>query len=100
MRRMPSNQASRRVRFGYGLGSFCTGTFGAVPGLLLLYYLTNIPGVRKVIAGAAVFVPKAWDQFIAFATSIVMTARYDLTAGRLAHPRATSAVPETESELA
>jgi Na+/melibiose symporter-like transporter len=55
---------SRRVRLGYGLGSFCTGTFSTVPGLLLLYYLTNVLGVRSIIAGPAVFVPKAWDLVV------------------------------------
>jgi GPH family glycoside/pentoside/hexuronide:cation symporter len=38
---MSMNRVRRPVRFGYGLGSFCNGTFGTVPGLLLLYYLTN-----------------------------------------------------------
>ena len=61
---MPVSGVARRVRVGYGLGSFCTGTFATVPGLLLLYYLTNVLGVRAVIAGAAVFVPKAWDLII------------------------------------
>src|SRR5260370_33557332 len=61
---MPGTRVRRPVRWGYGLGSFCTGTFGTVPGLLLLYYLTNVLGVRAVIAGPAVFVPKAWDLFI------------------------------------
>jgi Na+/melibiose symporter-like transporter len=35
-----------------------------VPGLLLLYYLTNVLGVRSIIAGPAVFVPKAWDLVV------------------------------------
>jgi len=61
---MPGTGVARRVRVGYGLGSFCTGTFATVPGLLLLYYLTNVLGVRAVIAGPAVFVPKAWDLII------------------------------------
>lgn len=61
---MPSTGVARRVRVGYGLGSFCTGTFSTVPGLLLLYYLTNVLGVRAVIAGLAVFVPKAWDLIV------------------------------------
>ena len=61
---MPSTGIARPVRVGYGLGSFCTGTFSTVPGLLLLYYLTNVLGVRAVIAGTAVFVPKAWDLII------------------------------------
>lgn len=55
---------SGRVRFGYGLGSFCTGTFSTVPGLLLLFYLTNVLNVSSVIAGPAVFVPKAWDLVV------------------------------------
>ncbi len=61
---MAATRVSRPVRIGYGLGSFCTGTFGTVPGLLLLYYLTNVLGVRPVIAGPAVFLPKAWDLII------------------------------------
>ncbi|MET9650829.1 MFS transporter [Streptomyces sp. NPDC006460] len=54
----------RRVRIGYGLGSLCTGTFATVPGLILLYYLTNILAVPAAVAGAAVFLPKAWDVLI------------------------------------
>ncbi|MGE5292883.1 MAG: MFS transporter [Micromonosporaceae bacterium] len=61
---MSSSIVSQPVRIGYGPGSFCTGTFAAVPGLLLLYYMTNILGVRALSAGPAVFVPKAWDLFI------------------------------------
>ncbi|WP_431963187.1 MFS transporter [Actinacidiphila sp. bgisy160] len=54
----------RRVRIGYGLGSLGTGTFGTVPGLILLYYLTNVLAVPAAVAGAAVFLPKAWDVLI------------------------------------
>ncbi|MEB8336593.1 MFS transporter [Streptomyces endophyticus] len=50
-----------RVRIGYGLGSFATGTFGTVPGLLLLYYLTDVLGIGAGLAGLLVFLPKAWD---------------------------------------
>ncbi|MEU4888322.1 MULTISPECIES: MFS transporter [Streptomyces] len=53
-----------RVRIGYGLGSFATGTFGTVPGLLLLYYLTDILGVTAGLAGLLVFLPKAWDVLL------------------------------------
>lgn len=52
------------VRIGYGLGSLCTGTFATVPGLILLYYLTNVLAVPAAVAGAAVFLPKAWDVLI------------------------------------
>ncbi|MFI7385789.1 MFS transporter [Streptomyces sp. NPDC049813] len=53
-----------RVRVGYGLGSFATGTFGTVPGLLLLYYLTDVLGVGAGLAGLLVFLPKAWDVLL------------------------------------
>jgi len=48
--------------FGYGLGSLGTGMFSAVPGLLLLYFLTDTLGVAAGVAGVAVFVPKLWDM--------------------------------------
>jgi glycoside/pentoside/hexuronide:cation symporter, GPH family len=46
---------------GYAFGSVATGSFGTVPGLLLLPYLTDRLGVAAGVAGAIVFVPKAWD---------------------------------------
>ncbi|MFI5606821.1 MFS transporter [Amycolatopsis sp. NPDC051903] len=51
----------RRTRFNYSLGSFVTGAFGTVPGLLLLPYLTDTMAVPAAWAGVIVFVPKAWD---------------------------------------
>jgi len=52
---------SGRVRAGYGLGSVATGTFGTVPGLMLLPYLTDTVGIPALVAGVIVFAPKAWD---------------------------------------
>lgn len=49
------------VRRGYALGSVATGTFGTVPGLLLLPYLTDSLGVTAAVAGIIVVVPKLWD---------------------------------------
>ncbi|MEU5883388.1 MFS transporter [Spirillospora sp. NPDC047279] len=54
----------RSLRVGYGLGSFCAGTFNTVPGLLLLYYMTNVLDVPAAAAGLAIFLPKAWDLLI------------------------------------
>ncbi|PZG21624.1 MFS transporter [Nonomuraea aridisoli] len=51
----------RSVRLGYGVGSFCTATVGAVPGLLLLYYMTNFLAVPAWLAGVVVTAPKIWD---------------------------------------
>ena len=60
----PAGALPARVRIGYGLGSLCTGTFGTVPGLILLYYLTDVLAVPAALAGAAVFLPKAWDVLV------------------------------------
>jgi Na+/melibiose symporter-like transporter len=54
----------RRVRVGYGLGSVATGTFGTVPGLMLLPYLTDTLGVAAAVAGLIVLLPKAWDVIL------------------------------------
>ena len=56
-----SDLLPRRTRVGYGLGSVATGTFGTVPGLMLLPYLTDTLGVAAAVAGLIVLLPKAWD---------------------------------------
>ncbi|MGH1565578.1 MFS transporter [Mumia sp. DW29H23] len=57
----PAEPLAPSVRRGYALGSVATGTFGTVPGLLLLPYLTDTLGVAAGIAGVMVLAPKAWD---------------------------------------
>lgn len=52
------------VRRGYALGSVATGTFGTVPGLLLLPYLTDTLGIAAAVAAFIVFLPKAWDVIL------------------------------------
>ncbi|MFI9817659.1 MFS transporter [Saccharothrix variisporea] len=54
-------QLTTGVRAGYALGSFTTGAFGTVPGLLLLPYLTDRLAVPAAVAGVLVLAPKAWD---------------------------------------
>ncbi|WP_031163434.1 MFS transporter [Streptosporangium roseum] len=49
---------------GYALGSVGTGIFSAVPGLLLLFYLTDVLGVSAAVAGAVLVAPKAWDVLL------------------------------------
>lgn len=55
----------RAVRVGYGVGSVCTGTFSTVPGLLLLFYMTNVLAVPAWAAGLVVFLPKLLDMVLA-----------------------------------
>lgn len=52
------------TRRGYALGSVATGSFGTVPGLLLLPYLTDRLGVAAGLAGLVVLLPKAWDVIL------------------------------------
>lgn len=53
-----------RALRGYALGSVATGSFGTVPGLLLLPYLTDRLGVAAGVAGLIVFLPKFWDVIL------------------------------------
>lgn len=52
---------STSVYVTYGTGSLGTGLFSALPGLLLLYFMTDTLGVPAGLAGMAVFLPKIWD---------------------------------------
>lgn len=56
-----STRLSTRHKVGYAVGSVGTGGFSTVPGLLLLYYLTDELGVAAAAAGLVVLLPKAWD---------------------------------------
>ncbi len=55
---------TRGTHLGYALGSIGTAAFGTVPGLLLLYYLTDELGVAAGLAGLVVLAPKAWDVLL------------------------------------
>ena len=58
------DELTRRRLLGYGVGSVGTGIFGAVPGLLLLFFLTDTLGVAAGWAGLILLVPKAWDVLL------------------------------------
>ncbi|MEV5706518.1 MFS transporter [Actinoallomurus sp. NPDC052274] len=45
----------------YAVGSVGTGIYSTVPGLLLLYFMTDALGVPAGVAGLVVALPKAWD---------------------------------------
>lgn len=59
------DRLSRTQRIGYALGSLGTGGFATVPGLLLLFYLTDYLGIAAGVAGLIVAGPKVWDVVIA-----------------------------------
>lgn len=54
---------SKTVR-RYSIGSIGTGGFGTLPGLVLVYYLTDSLGVTALLAGLVVTVAKLWDVII------------------------------------
>ncbi|WP_210506791.1 MFS transporter [Naasia sp. SYSU D00057] len=54
----------RRTVAGYAIGSLATGGFGTLPGLVLVYYLTDSLGVAAIAAGVLVTVAKVWDILI------------------------------------
>ncbi|HEY8588062.1 MAG TPA: MFS transporter [Naasia sp.] len=67
---MTSAVAPARVRLpgrtvaGYAVGSLGTGGFSTLPGLVLVYYLTDTLGVAALAAGLLVTAAKVWDIVI------------------------------------
>ncbi|HEY1105661.1 MAG TPA: MFS transporter [Agromyces sp.] len=55
---------SRGVVARYAIGSLGTGGFATLPGLVLVYYLTDTLGVSALIAGLVVTAAKVWDVVI------------------------------------
>lgn len=49
---------------GFAIGSSGGGLFSTLPGLLLLFYLTDTLGIPAAIAGLVVLIPKAWDVLL------------------------------------
>ena len=52
---------STSERIAFGVGSLTTATYALVPGLVLLYYLTDVLGVAAALASVVVFLPKLLD---------------------------------------
>ena len=48
----------------YAIGSLGTGGFGTLPGLVLVFYLTDTLGIAALAAGLLVTVAKIWDVLI------------------------------------
>lgn len=48
----------------YGIGALASASFTTVPGLILLYYLTNTLAISASVAGFIVFLPKLFDIFL------------------------------------
>jgi glycoside/pentoside/hexuronide:cation symporter, GPH family len=55
---------SRKTIATYAVGSLGTGGFATLPGLVLVYYLTDNLGLAAILSGVVVAVAKVWDVFI------------------------------------
>lgn len=62
--RSASNTLTRGQITRYAIGSLGTGGFSTLPGLVLVYYLTDSLGVTALAAGAIVTGAKVWDVLI------------------------------------
>ncbi len=59
---MRNQQLSTLRIIGFSLGSVGTGLFSTTPGVLLLFYMTQLKGVEAGLAGLALLIPKLWDM--------------------------------------
>jgi len=55
---------SRRTIATYAIGSLGTGGFATLPGLVLLFFMTDTLGVYPLLAGVLISVAKIWDVVI------------------------------------
>ncbi len=55
---------TRKTIATYAIGSLGTGGFATLPGLVLVFYLTDTLGIAALAAGALVTVAKVWDVII------------------------------------
>lgn len=60
----PQRVLTRKTIATYAVGSLGTGGFATLPGLVLVYYLTDTLGIAALAAGILVTVAKVWDVII------------------------------------
>ncbi len=65
---LPTSESQSSLSRGtvtrYAMGSLGTGGFATLPGLVLVYFLTDTVGVAAIFAGLIVTVAKVWDVLI------------------------------------
>jgi GPH family glycoside/pentoside/hexuronide:cation symporter len=62
--RVQAGELSTGTLVRYAAGSLGTGGFATLPGLVLVYFLTDTLGVAAIVAGLLVTVAKVWDVII------------------------------------
>ena len=64
------------------MGSVGTGGFATLPGLVLVFYLTDTLGVAAIVAGVIVTAAKVWDVFVDPVIGAVSDRELATTGGR------------------
>ena len=59
-----AQSVDRKTLATYAVGSLGTGGFATLPGLVLVYYLTDTLGIAALGAGLVVTLAKVWDVVI------------------------------------
>ena len=59
-----TGRLSKRTIATYAIGSLGTGGFATLPGLVLLFFMTDTLGVFPLLAGVLISVAKIWDVII------------------------------------
>lgn len=60
----PAASLPTALHLAYGAGAVGTAIFGTVPGLLLLYFMTDTLGIAPALAGATLAIVKLWDVLV------------------------------------
>ncbi|WP_029069321.1 MFS transporter [Jonesia quinghaiensis] len=77
-----SHTLSRSEVARFATGSLGTGGFGALPGLVLVYFLTDTLAVTALMAGAILALAKVWDVIIDPIIGAASDADYRRTGSR------------------
>lgn len=80
---MQNKKLAFGLKIGYGIGDIGSNIFIVTSGLFLLFFLTNILGVKPALAGLVLLFPKLWDVI----SDPIMGGISDITRSRMGRRR-------------
>ena len=81
--KIKNKKLSFGLKVGYGIGDVGSNIFIVTGGLFLLFFLTNILGVKPALAGLVLLFPKLWDVI----SDPIMGGISDITRSRMGRRR-------------
>ena len=81
--KIKNKKLSFGLKVGYGIGDVGSNIFIVTSGLFLLFFLTNILGVKPALAGLVLLFPKLWDVI----SDPIMGGISDITHSRMGRRR-------------